>query len=107
MKALNDFIWNDEELELDSREVKASVLEAAGLCGGALPSATAVCIVVEYANCSVGSFTECIFMPSAGGTCTDINPILINGCAQPMEVSCGGIGVPESIYSCRPTGDVM
>lgn len=92
MKSLNDYIWNDEHLDVDlpSFDCEASSTSLIGTClgggGGTIP--TVMCDQPVRGTISCNSPN-----PNPPTACPTINPLMINGCILPMGVSCGGGGV--------------
>lgn len=92
MKSLNDYIWNDEHLDVDlpALDCEASSTSLIGDClgGGTIP--TVMC------NQPVNGMTICGTTPNPNPptACGSIiTPLIVNGCILPMGVSCGGGGV--------------
>ena len=94
MKSLNDYIWNDEDIEL-SEELKTS--SARYLVGDN-------CEDRKFAYCPDFGYVACEEIPTPKlSVCEFLDPIKIYGCIVPMGVSCGGGTIDMSTpASCPP-----
>ena len=98
MKSLNDYIWNDEQLDL-AMEAKDCRVSSSSLVND-IVCATLPTLVCDTPTLICGVTPPVtppveppVNPPLPLTPCTTIDPLIINGCILPMGVSCGGGGV--------------